>query len=228
MYVNELKSFTFILHIYLVRNNSYKHTYQNQYQNRMEQHPTNPSTCECEVNFKVGLEGNRNTQATRTLQTEETPAWARKKTAKRGPGDRRLGYKCCLSLLSAGLPTASCCSHLFFLLCSSSALPSLLLHSQSPSSTSSPHVQNTWVYEISWEPVSESCRVWGVAWGVGERQWRSFREGEGQRTEKHPGLRGYDCLPSPWNLSCCSVATILLCQMILTDSVLRCWFKGKM
>jgi len=33
--------------------------------------------------------------------------------AKTGLGDIRLGYKCCLSPLSAGLPTASCCSHLF-------------------------------------------------------------------------------------------------------------------
>lgn len=30
-----------------------------------------------------------------------------------GLGDIRLGYKCSLSPLSAGLPTASCCSHLF-------------------------------------------------------------------------------------------------------------------
>lgn len=33
--------------------------------------------------------------------------------AKTGLGDIRLGYKCCLSPFSAGLPTASCCSHLF-------------------------------------------------------------------------------------------------------------------
>lgn len=118
--------------------------------------------------------------------------------AKSGRGDRRLRYKCCLSLLSAGLPTASCCSQSIFLLCGSPALPNLLLHSQSPSSTSSPHVQNTWVYVISLEPVSESCCACvggrGCVWGV---QCRSFREGEGQRSEEQPGLQGHDCLPSP-------------------------------
>lgn len=99
-----------------------------------------------------------------------------------------------------------------FLLCSFPALPSLLLHSHSPSSTSSPHVPNTWVCEISPEPVAS---WWERVLG------RNFREGEGHRSEEHPGLQPYDCLPSPWNLSRCSMAEAMLCQMILTDST-RC------
>lgn len=99
-----------------------------------------------------------------------------------------------------------------FLLCSFPALPSLLLHSHSPSSTSSPHVPNTWVFEISPEPVAS---WWERVLG------RNFREGEGHRSEEHPGLQPHDCLLSPWNLSRCSMAEAMLCQMILTDST-RC------
>lgn len=35
----------------------------------------------------VGLEGNRNIQVTRTFQTEETPAWARKKPEPKVAGE---------------------------------------------------------------------------------------------------------------------------------------------
>lgn len=136
--------------------------------------------------------------------------------AKSGLGDIRLGYKCGLSVLSRpshGLLLLSSIS----LLCSSPALPNLLLHSHSPSSTSSPHVQNTWVYEISHEPFSESWCACGGGWV----RRRSFLEGEGQRSEGRPGLQAHDCFTSPWNLSCSSMASIVLCQMILTDSVLR-------
>lgn len=136
--------------------------------------------------------------------------------AKTGLGDIRLGYKCCLSLFSAGLPTTSCCSHLFS--CFAVSLHSSLLHSPSPSSTSSPHVQNTWVWEISPERAAR--------WWEGVR-CLSFREGEGHRSEEHPGLQPRDHLLSPWNLSCCSMANTMLCQMILTDSMLCADSKEK-
>lgn len=57
-----------------------------------------------------------------------------------------------------------------FLLCSFPALPSLLLHSHSPSSTSSPHVPNTWVCKISPEPVASWWeRVLGRNFRTSER-----------------------------------------------------------
>lgn len=82
----------------------------------------------------------------------------------------------CLLLLSS-----------IFLLCNSPTLPNLLLHSHSPSSTSSPHVQNTWVSEISrWA----SCKS-----GRGGVPCESGREGEGHSNDRHRGLE------TPWLLS---------------------------
>lgn len=106
--------------------------------------------------------------------------------AKTGLGDIRLGYKCCLSPFSAGLPTASCCSHLF----SCFAIPCTpkpaitspfpLLHLL----TSCPKHMGTEMSERA------SCKSVG-----GEVYCRSGREGEGHRNDMTGGLE------TPWLLS---------------------------
>lgn len=173
----------------------------------------------------VGLEGNRNIQVTRTFQTEETPAWARKKPEPKVAGETEgwdINAACLCSQQAFPQPPAA----LNLFSCSVVPLPSPIYYCSLNPPPPPPHLMSkthgyTWVYAISLEPFSESCGACvggrGCVWGV---QCRSFREGEGQRSEEHPGLQAHDCLPSPWNLSCCSMATTVLCQTILTDSVL--------
>lgn len=132
--------------------------------------------------------------------------------AKTGLGDIRLGYKCCLSPLSAGLPTASCCSHLF----SCFAIP---LHSQTCYYTPippppPPHLMSKTHGDLRWAGEQVANRE-GEGWraGAAERVKGTVMTGIGV-------WKPHDCLPSPWNLSCCSMANTVFCQMILTDSVL--------
>lgn len=106
-----------------------------------------------------------------------------------------------------------------FWLCNSPALPNLLLHSHSPSSTSSPNVQNTWVCEISgWA----SCK-----WRKGGVEYRRVTEGEGHGNDKHLGLK------IPWSPSFTLKPFLLFhgqhhtLQIIFTDSIFRAHAKVK-
>lgn len=132
--------------------------------------------------------------------------------AKTGLGDIRLGYKCSLSPLSAGLPTASCCSHLFSCFAIPCApkpaitSPFPLLHLL----TSCPQHMGTWDKRVSKLQTGKGRGV------VQERGWRAQEWqawGPGNPVTAFLHLETF--LAVPWPTSCFAKWFWLMASLVL-------------